>query len=107
MEKETLGFRIYKIWQILKRFAGSSINLLFLKSVTYVQIHIFGCISGMPEYITSSRVSLFELGKYFAYVFPFLGGKTQEKCFMHAFVFSSFIVKLMKKFRNQVCCYFP
>ena len=23
MEKESLGFRIYKIWQILKRFAGT------------------------------------------------------------------------------------
>ena len=23
MEKATLGFRIYKIWQILKRFAGT------------------------------------------------------------------------------------
>ena len=23
MEKETLGFRIYKIWQILKHFAGT------------------------------------------------------------------------------------
>ena len=35
-EKNYIGFRIPKIWQILKRFAkiiASSINLLFLKSV--------------------------------------------------------------------------
>ena len=32
MEKATLGFHIYKTWQILKHFA--SINLLFLKLPT-------------------------------------------------------------------------
>ena len=36
MEKATLDFRIYKIWQILKYFVGTchqSINLVFLKSL--------------------------------------------------------------------------
>ena len=39
MGKATLGFRTYKIWQILKRFCqviSSSINLSFLKSAGLV-----------------------------------------------------------------------
>ena len=31
MEKATLGFRIYKIWQILKRFAGTFCQAQTLK----------------------------------------------------------------------------
>ena len=31
MEKATLGFRIYKIWQILKRFAGTFCRAQTLK----------------------------------------------------------------------------
>ena len=37
MEKATLGFRIYKIWQILKRFAGTfhRAQTLKLRGVVY------------------------------------------------------------------------
>ena len=45
MEKATLGFRIYKIWQILNRFAGTfhQAQILKLGGVNDERIWNFGC----------------------------------------------------------------
>ena len=39
MEKATLGFRIYKIWQILKRFAGTFRQAQTLKLERVINQH--------------------------------------------------------------------
>ena len=50
MEKATLGFRVYKIWQILKRFAGTFCRaqtlklggvILYLQKRNHKKLHDF------------------------------------------------------------------